>query len=202
MAVAPWVVSDGLWERVAPLLPKVARRFRFPGPPALVGGARQRANPPTREREPATVAGLRAPERAPIGAPMTPIRPEQGLHAERQLAFRVRPVLVRLVVFPAFRDTWGQRAGEPSRLHRAAVRAADQRTLAARGARFVAGEHPNPRSAGSGIRAETAVPYPIVAVYSRDLHLTRPPHGEDGSRASVRRAGSSFRSTKPIQVGG
>jgi transposase len=31
MAVAPWVVSDGLWERVAPLLPRVERRFRYPG---------------------------------------------------------------------------------------------------------------------------------------------------------------------------
>jgi transposase len=31
MAVAPWIVSDGLWLRVEPLLPKVERRFRFPG---------------------------------------------------------------------------------------------------------------------------------------------------------------------------
>jgi len=31
MAVAPWVVSDGLWERVEPLLPRKERRFRFPG---------------------------------------------------------------------------------------------------------------------------------------------------------------------------
>ena len=31
MAVAPWVVSDGLWERIEPLLPKVERRFRYPG---------------------------------------------------------------------------------------------------------------------------------------------------------------------------
>jgi len=31
MAVAPWVVSDSLWERVEPLLPRVERRFRFPG---------------------------------------------------------------------------------------------------------------------------------------------------------------------------
>jgi hypothetical protein len=28
MAVAPWIVSDGLWERIEPLLPKVERRFR------------------------------------------------------------------------------------------------------------------------------------------------------------------------------
>jgi transposase len=31
MAVAPWIVSDALWEWVEPLLPKVERRFRFPG---------------------------------------------------------------------------------------------------------------------------------------------------------------------------
>jgi transposase len=31
MSVAPWVVSDERWERVEPLLPKVERRFRFPG---------------------------------------------------------------------------------------------------------------------------------------------------------------------------
>lgn len=31
MATAPWIVSDGLWERIEPLLPKVERRFRFPG---------------------------------------------------------------------------------------------------------------------------------------------------------------------------
>jgi len=31
MAVAPWIVSDELWELVEPLLPKVARRFRFQG---------------------------------------------------------------------------------------------------------------------------------------------------------------------------
>jgi transposase len=31
MAVAPWIVSDELWERIEPLLPKVERRFRFPG---------------------------------------------------------------------------------------------------------------------------------------------------------------------------
>jgi transposase len=27
----PWRVSDELWERVEPLLPRVARRFRYPG---------------------------------------------------------------------------------------------------------------------------------------------------------------------------
>jgi len=31
MAGAPWIVSDELWERIEPLLPKVERRFRYPG---------------------------------------------------------------------------------------------------------------------------------------------------------------------------
>ena len=31
MAVAPWIVSDELWGLVEPLLPKVERRFRYPG---------------------------------------------------------------------------------------------------------------------------------------------------------------------------
>jgi transposase len=31
MTVAPWIVSDALWGRVQPLLPKVERRFRYPG---------------------------------------------------------------------------------------------------------------------------------------------------------------------------
>jgi transposase len=31
MAAAPWIVSDALWERVEPLLPKKERRFRYPG---------------------------------------------------------------------------------------------------------------------------------------------------------------------------
>jgi transposase len=31
MAVAPWIVSDALWERIEPLLPKRQRRFRHPG---------------------------------------------------------------------------------------------------------------------------------------------------------------------------
>jgi transposase len=31
MAVAPWIVSDELWERIEPLLPKRERRFRYPG---------------------------------------------------------------------------------------------------------------------------------------------------------------------------
>jgi transposase len=31
VAVAPWIVSDALWERIEPLLPKKQRRFRYPG---------------------------------------------------------------------------------------------------------------------------------------------------------------------------
>ena len=31
MATAPWIVSDELWELVEPLLPRVERRFRYPG---------------------------------------------------------------------------------------------------------------------------------------------------------------------------
>ena len=31
MAVAPWIVSDGLWQRIEQLLPKRQRRFRYPG---------------------------------------------------------------------------------------------------------------------------------------------------------------------------
>lgn len=31
MAVAPWIVSDELWELVEPLLPRKERRFRYPG---------------------------------------------------------------------------------------------------------------------------------------------------------------------------
>jgi transposase len=31
MAVAPWIFSDELWERLEPLLPKKERRFRYPG---------------------------------------------------------------------------------------------------------------------------------------------------------------------------
>ena len=31
MAVGPWLVSDELWRRVEPLLPKAQRRFRYPG---------------------------------------------------------------------------------------------------------------------------------------------------------------------------
>jgi transposase len=31
MAVAPWIVSDALWERIERLLPRVERSVRFPG---------------------------------------------------------------------------------------------------------------------------------------------------------------------------
>jgi len=31
VAVAPWIVVDGLWERFEPLVPKRERRFRYPG---------------------------------------------------------------------------------------------------------------------------------------------------------------------------
>ena len=31
MATAPWIVSDELWARIEPLLPRVERRFRYPG---------------------------------------------------------------------------------------------------------------------------------------------------------------------------
>jgi transposase len=31
MAVAPWIVSDELWELIEPLLPVKERRFRYPG---------------------------------------------------------------------------------------------------------------------------------------------------------------------------
>jgi transposase len=31
MAAAPWIVPDELWERIEPLLPRVQRRFRYPG---------------------------------------------------------------------------------------------------------------------------------------------------------------------------
>ena len=31
MRAKPWEVSDGLWQRIEPLLPKRQRRFRYPG---------------------------------------------------------------------------------------------------------------------------------------------------------------------------
>jgi Putative transposase of IS4/5 family (DUF4096) len=81
MAAAPWIVSDELWERIEPLLPKVERRFRYPGRKRLpdrqalqgilfvlhTGIARARGmdpNPPAHDRARThptrMVAGLRA----------------------------------------------------------------------------------------------------------------------------------------------
>ena len=37
MASAPWVVSDEFWLRVEPELPRVERRFRYPGRKRLDG---------------------------------------------------------------------------------------------------------------------------------------------------------------------
>jgi transposase len=31
MRESPWMVSEGLWERIEPLLPRRQRRFRYPG---------------------------------------------------------------------------------------------------------------------------------------------------------------------------
>jgi hypothetical protein len=31
MAPAPWIVSEELWSRIEPLLPRVERCFRYPG---------------------------------------------------------------------------------------------------------------------------------------------------------------------------
>ncbi|GGM24438.1 hypothetical protein GCM10010129_81090 [Streptomyces fumigatiscleroticus] len=31
MGASPWIVSDELWERIEPLLPRRERRFRYPG---------------------------------------------------------------------------------------------------------------------------------------------------------------------------
>jgi len=31
MRAKPWNASDGLWERIEPLLPRRERRFRYPG---------------------------------------------------------------------------------------------------------------------------------------------------------------------------
>ena len=35
MGTSPWIVSDELWDRLEPLLPQRARRFRYPGRKAL-----------------------------------------------------------------------------------------------------------------------------------------------------------------------
>ena len=44
MAVAPWIVSDELWELVEPLLPRKERRFRYPGRKRLPIGKRRRGS--------------------------------------------------------------------------------------------------------------------------------------------------------------
>jgi transposase len=31
VGASPWIVSDELWDRIEPLLPKRERRFRYPG---------------------------------------------------------------------------------------------------------------------------------------------------------------------------
>lgn len=31
MGESPWIVSDELWKRIEPLLPRTERRFRYPG---------------------------------------------------------------------------------------------------------------------------------------------------------------------------
>lgn len=35
MGTSPWIVSDDLWERIEPLLPRKKRRFRHPGRKSL-----------------------------------------------------------------------------------------------------------------------------------------------------------------------
>lgn len=35
VGTSPWIVSDELWDRLEPLLPQRARRFRYPGRKAL-----------------------------------------------------------------------------------------------------------------------------------------------------------------------
>jgi transposase len=44
MAAAPWIVSEELWELIEPLLPKVERRFRYPGRKRLRIGRRCRGS--------------------------------------------------------------------------------------------------------------------------------------------------------------
>ena len=48
MAVAPWFVSDELWDLVEPMLPKRERRFRYTAvvaPVRYIAQARQRSVP-------------------------------------------------------------------------------------------------------------------------------------------------------------
>ncbi|MFD4179467.1 IS5/IS1182 family transposase, partial [Streptomyces anulatus] len=35
MGTSPWIVSDDLWERIEPLLPRKKRRFRHAGRKSL-----------------------------------------------------------------------------------------------------------------------------------------------------------------------
>lgn len=35
VGTSPWIVSDELWDRLEPLLPRRERRFRYPGRKAL-----------------------------------------------------------------------------------------------------------------------------------------------------------------------
>jgi transposase len=92
MAVAPWIVSNGLWERIEPLLPKRQRRFRYPGRKPLpdrealqgilfVPHTRDRMAAPAARAVPRRAAaagrpGDRAGQGAPGLAPLQRPRPE------------------------------------------------------------------------------------------------------------------------------
>jgi hypothetical protein len=86
MAVAPWIVSDELWELVEPLLPKKERRFRYPGRKRLpdrlalqgilfvlqTGIARwTEAVPAPSTTSSSTRAGSRSPSRSPVATATT-----------------------------------------------------------------------------------------------------------------------------------
>jgi transposase len=45
MASQPWEVSDELWDRLEPLIPRRARRFRYPGRRPLDDRVEQNAQP-------------------------------------------------------------------------------------------------------------------------------------------------------------
>ncbi|MFF8196568.1 IS5 family transposase [Streptomyces bobili] len=55
MGAFPWIVSDELWERIEPLLPRKERRFRYPGRKPL----------PDRQ----VLCGMRAAHGHPVGVP-------------------------------------------------------------------------------------------------------------------------------------
>lgn len=64
MTVAPWEVSDLVWERIEPLLPTVKRRTRYPGRKRMpdrqaLQGHPLRASHRERMAAPAAGAGLR-----------------------------------------------------------------------------------------------------------------------------------------------